>query len=68
MGRKGVSKRKPKKTTPHSNIGASNFNDIKNNSGRSPVQSLMNDKGAPLSRAGVNPAAAGSSKTQNKKH
>jgi len=65
MGRKGVSKRKPKKTTPHSNIGISNFNDVKN-SERSPVQSLVNDKSAPLNRGGTNPSA-GSGKTQKKK-
>ena len=65
MGRKGVSKRKPKKTTPHSNVGISNYKDVKN-SGGSPVQSLVNDKSAPLNRSGTNPIT-GSSKTQKKK-
>ncbi|MBK9927062.1 MAG: hypothetical protein IPP66_17465 [Anaerolineales bacterium] len=69
MGRKGVSKRKPKKTTPHSNVGVSNFNDVKNNSGRSPVQSLMNDKSTPLNKGGANTADTGSGKNKkNKKH
>ncbi len=65
MGRKGVSKRKPKKTTPHFNVGISNYKDVKNN-GNSPVQSLVNDKGAPLNRGDTKPIA-GSSKTQKKK-
>lgn len=47
MGRKGVSKRKPKKTTPHTNIDISNFNDMKNTE-HLPIQSLVNDKSAPL--------------------
>jgi len=66
MGRKGVSKRKPKKTTPHSNVGISNYKDGKN-SGSSPVQSLMKDKGAPLNKSDVN-SSAGSSKTKKKKN
>ena len=37
MGRKGVSKRKPKKTKPNSNVGISNYKDEKN-SGSSPEQ------------------------------
>lgn len=67
MGRKGVSKRKPKKTTPHSNVGISNFNDVKN-SGRSPVQSLVNDKSAPLNRGGTNPTDVSSRTQKKKKH
>ena len=65
MGRKGVSKRKPKKTKPNSNVGISNYKDEKN-SGSSPVQSLVNDKSAPLNRDAAKPLA-GSSKTQKKK-
>ena len=56
MGRKGVSKRKPKKT----NTGS---NDNKNHG--SSVQSLVNAKEAPLNRGGANPAA-GSSKKDRK--
>ena len=60
MGHKGVSKRKPKKIrpVPSTDIGGSS-------NGRSPVQSLVNDKSVPLSRGGTNPAT-GSNKTQKK--
>jgi len=45
MGRKGVSKRKPKKSrlVPGTEIGGSSNN-------RSPVQSLVKDKSVPLNR------------------
>ena len=66
MGHKGVSKRKPKKSTPHTNVGISNHKDVNKNSGSSPVQSLVNDKSAPLNRSGTNPIA-GPGKTQKKK-
>ena len=56
MGRKGVSKRKPKKTTTGSS-------DNKNQG--SSVQSLVNAKEAPLNRGGANPSA-GSSKKDRK--
>jgi hypothetical protein len=56
MGRKGVSKRKPKKT----NTGS---NDNKNHG--SSVQSLVNAKEAPLNRGAANPSA-GSSKKDRK--
>jgi hypothetical protein len=60
MGRKGVSKRKPKKVVPSS--GA----DVKGRSGEgSSVQSLMKEKGAPLNRDGLNPST-GSNKPQKK--
>ena len=65
MGRKGVSKGKPKKSRPFSSAdinGASNDR----SSQRSPVQSLVNDKGAPLNRDGMNPSA-GSTKSQKKR-
>jgi len=65
MGRKGVSKRKPKKTRPFSSAditGSSNGRSIE----RSPVQSLVKDKGAPSNRDGMNPSA-GSNKTQKKR-
>jgi hypothetical protein len=67
MGRKGVSKRKPKKTTPHANIGISNYKDVKNN-GRSLVQSLVNDKSASLNKGAVNPIAGSSKSKKKKKH
>jgi hypothetical protein len=60
MGRKGVSKRKPKKTNSDSkdnkNHGSSNG---------SSVQSLVNAREAPLNRAGASPSA-GSSKKDRK--
>ncbi len=63
MGRKGVSKRKPKKNKSKSNDnnGASNARGGE----RSPVQSLMDDKSAPLNRGRMNPTA-GSHKSQKK--
>jgi len=60
MGRKGVSKRKPKKSGTSSNANISG-----SSTAHSPVQSLMNDKGAPSNRGGVNPSA-GSNKKQKK--
>lgn len=66
MGRKGVSKRKAKKSRPFSsgdNTGSSNGRSGE----RSPVQSLVKDKGALLNnRGGMNPSA-GSHKTQKKR-
>jgi hypothetical protein len=65
MGRKGVSKRKPKK----SNSGAKdNVNHGSSNSrpGESPssVQSLMNTRNDPLDRGGSNPSAGSNKKTR----
>jgi hypothetical protein len=54
MGRKGVSKRKPKKS------GSVSVNE------RSPVKSLVTDKGAPLNREGSTPSA-GSNNTKKKR-
>jgi hypothetical protein len=52
MGRKGVSKRKPKKDK--SNVGGGSSSDVR--MGDSPsVQLLVKDKDAPLNRGGVNP-------------
>jgi hypothetical protein len=65
MGRKGVSKRKPKKSRPFSSAdinGSSNGRSME----RSSVQSLVKDKGAPLNGNGMNPSA-GSNKTQKKR-
>jgi hypothetical protein len=62
MGRKGVSKRKPKKNKSESNDknnGSSNASAGK----RSPVGALMDDKSAPLNRGGSNPST-GSKKSQ----
>jgi hypothetical protein len=67
MGRKGVSKRKPKKTNSGSkdnnNHGSSNA--LRGESPSS-VQSLVNAKDAPLDRGGTKPSAAGSNKKNRK--
>lgn len=60
MGRKGVSKRKPKKSGSSSGANTSGSSNA-----RSLVQSLVKDKGAPLNK-GMNPSA-GSNKTQKKR-
>ena len=67
MGRKGVSKRKPKK----SNSGSKDNNGHGSSNARrgespSSVQSLVNAKEAPLDRGGTNPSAAGSNKKTRK--
>jgi hypothetical protein len=61
MGRKGVSKRKPKKDRPFStgNIGGSS----NTRSGEhAVVASLVRDTGAPLNRGGANPSAGSNKK------
>jgi hypothetical protein len=62
MGRKGVSKRKPKKsgTSDNNNRGASN---ARTGEGSSPVQALVGAKDAPLNRGGTNHSSG-----QNKKN
>jgi len=66
MGRKGVSKRKPKKTNSGSNDN-NNHGSSNARRGESPssVQSLVKAKDAPLNQAGANPSA-GSSKKDRK--
>jgi hypothetical protein len=59
MGRKGVSKRKPK--TKAGPVSKTNQGGISNHE-NSPVQSLIKDKGAPLTRS-----ETGSNKPQNKR-
>ena len=65
MGRKGVSKRKPKKSRPFSSTDINSSSHDRSNQ-RSPVQSLVKDKGAPWNRDGMNPFV-GSNKTQKKR-
>lgn len=65
MGRKGVSKRKPKKT----NLGSNDNNNHGSSNarpGESPVsvQSLVSAKDAPLNRGGTNPSAASNKKNR----
>ncbi|HSO11002.1 MAG TPA: hypothetical protein VLT51_01410 [Anaerolineales bacterium] len=62
MGRKGVSKRKPKKSRP---VPGTNIGDSSN--AHSSVQSLVNDKSAPLNRDGIKKTSNGWSKTQKKR-
>jgi hypothetical protein len=62
MGRKGVSKRKPKKSRPFSNADISGSSNIRS-SERPLVQSLLKDNGASLNRGGMNPSVG-----SNKKH
>jgi len=64
MGRKGVSKRKPKKSKSFSNDNISGSSNTRSGE-RSLVGSLVKDKGAPLNRGGMNPPA-GSNKNHNK--
>jgi hypothetical protein len=65
MGRKGVSKRKPKKSVTSDNRqqGASNSRAGESSSS---VQALVSAKEAPLSRGSTNPSAAGSNKKNRK--
>lgn len=59
MGRKGVSKRKTKKAKTVSNNTRQ--------SGNSPVQSLVKDKGSPLGTGGLNPLAGSNNKNRKGK-
>jgi hypothetical protein len=65
MGRKGVSKRKPKKSKSGSNDninhGSSNARPGESSSS---VQSLVNAKESPLKRGGTNPSAGSNKKTE----
>jgi hypothetical protein len=63
MGRKGVSKRKPKKsaTNENKNRGSSN---ARPGESLSPVQLLVNTKDAPLRRGSTNPSAGSNKKNR----
>ncbi len=63
MGRKGVSKRKPKKSNPFSNAGVVGGSSTTRSGERSLVQPLVEDNGASFNRDGMNPSAG-----SNKKH
>lgn len=65
MGRKGVSKRKPKKSRPFSNTDISGSSNTRAGE-HSLVQTLVKDKSAPLNNGRLNPSA-GSNKTQKKR-
>ena len=64
MGRKGVSKRKPKKSTTNDNNNRGSSNAHPGES-LSPVRSLVNAKDAPPNRGSTNPSAG--SKKKNRK-
>jgi hypothetical protein len=65
MGRKGVSKRKPKKSKPFSNTDISGSANGRAGE-RSLVQTLVKDKGAPLNTSGMKPSA-GSNKSRKQR-
>jgi hypothetical protein len=62
MGRKGVSKRKPKKSGP---VSGANISGSSN--GQSPVQSLVNDRSTSINRDGMKNPSTGWNKTQKKR-
>ena len=64
MGRKGVSKRKPKKSNSAANGNNNNSANTRTDSGSS-VQSLVKDKAA-FDRAAANPAAGANRKPKGK--
>ncbi len=64
MGRKGVSKRKPKKSGPLSNANTGSASNTRSGD-HSTVASLMKDNGAQPKKDGMNPAT-GSNKNRNK--
>ena len=68
MGRKGVSKRKPKKTTSgvndNNNRGSAN---ARRGESPSSVQSLVKAKDVPLDRGGSNPSAGSNKKNRKGK-
>jgi hypothetical protein len=65
MGRKGVSKRKPKKTKlgSNDNINHGSFN-ARPGENPSSVQSLVNAKDVPLDRGSSNPSARSNKKNR----
>ena len=64
MGRKGVSKRKPKKSTTNDNNNRGSSN-ARPGESLSPVRSLVNAKDDPPNRGSINPSAG--SKKKNRK-
>ena len=66
MGRKGVSKRKPKRSKTGSNDNNNHgSSDARPGQGQSSVQSLVNARNAPLNQGGTNPST-GSNKKMRK--
>ncbi len=63
MGHKGVSKRKPKKSSSNDNINYGSSN-ARPGESPSPVQALVNAKDAPLNRRGTNPSNGSNKKNR----
>ncbi len=63
MGRKGVSKRKPKKSFSNDNINHGSSN-ARPGESSSPVQALVNAKDAPLNRGGNTPSNGSNKKNR----
>jgi len=66
MGRKGVSKRKPKKSRPFSSADIGGSSNTR--SGEQPsVQSLVKNNGNSFNRGGMNPSAGSNSNNKGRK-
>ena len=63
MGRKGVSKRKPKKSATNDKINRGSSN-ARPGESLSPVRSLVNAKEAPLNRDNTKPSAGSNKKNR----
>ena len=63
MGRKGVSKRKPKKSFSNDSANKSSSN-TRSGESPSPVQALVNAKDAPFNRGGTNPSNGSNKKNR----
>jgi hypothetical protein len=63
MGRKGVSKRKPKKSGSNDNVNHGSSN-ARLRESPSPVQALVNAKESPLNRGGTNRSTGSNKKNQ----
>ena len=66
MGRKGVSKRKPKKSVANDNNNRGSSN-ARTGESSSPVQALVHAKDAPLNRGSTNPTAQPNKKNRKGK-
>jgi len=67
MGRKGVSKRKPKKSNTGSNDNNHGSSNARPGQSSASVQSLVNGRNAPPTREGANPSTGSNKKIRNGK-
>ena len=67
MGRKGVSKRKPKKSESGSSNNNHGSSDARPGQGQSSVQSLVNARNAPLNQGGTNLSTGSNSNKKMRK-